>query len=80
MLAGDHFGRRRDGIVLFVIGVFAWTGALSRRLAELGVHAVMAGIALPNARSVAPHERFGMTKGAQFREVGFKFGRWIDVG
>ena len=26
------------------------------------------------------NERFGMEKVAHFREVGFKFGRWIDVG
>ena len=54
--------------------------ALFERLAEVGVHAVMAGIALPNARSVALHEKFGMSQVAHFREVGFKFGQWIDVG
>jgi phosphinothricin acetyltransferase len=54
--------------------------ALFERLAELGVHAVMAGIALPNERSVALHEKFGLAKVAHFREVGFKFGQWIDVG
>ena len=45
-----------------------------------GIRAVMAGIALPNEPSVALHERFGFSKVAHFREVGFKFGRWIDVG
>ncbi len=44
------------------------------------VHAVIGGIALPNARSVALHERFGMRQVARFEQVGFKFGRWIDVG
>ena len=39
-----------------------------------------AGITLPNDASVGLHERFGMTKVAHFPEVGFKFGRWIDVG
>ena len=53
---------------------------LFERLAAREVHAVIAGIALPNERSVALHESFGMTKVAQFREVGFKFGRWVDVG
>ena len=38
------------------------------------------GIALPNEASVALHEKFGMRKVAHFAEVGFKFGRWIDVG
>jgi phosphinothricin acetyltransferase len=40
----------------------------------------MAGIALPNEPSVVLHERFGLAKVAHFREVGFKFDRWIDVG
>ena len=45
-----------------------------------GMHLVIGGIALPNDASVALHERFGMTKVAHFHEVGFKFGRWVDVG
>lgn len=45
-----------------------------------GVHAVMGGIALPNEASVALHEKLGMRKVAHFEQVGFKFGRWIDVG
>lgn len=44
------------------------------------VHAIIAGISLPNERSVRLHEKFGFEKVAHFREVGFKFGRWIDVG
>lgn len=44
------------------------------------IHAVMGGIALPNAASIALHEKVGMTKVAHFREVGYKFGRWVDVG
>jgi phosphinothricin acetyltransferase len=45
-----------------------------------GVHAVIGSIALPNAISVALHEKFGLRKVGHFTEVGFKFGRWIDVG
>jgi phosphinothricin acetyltransferase len=55
-------------------------GALFEALRARGVHAVIGGIALPNPASVALHERMGMAPVAQFREVGFKFGRWIDVG
>lgn len=44
------------------------------------IHAVMAGIALPNEPSVALHERFGLAQVAHFKEVGFKFNRWVDVG
>lgn len=45
-----------------------------------GIHAVIGGIAMPNEASVALHEKFGMRKVAHFKEVGFKFDRWVDVG
>lgn len=53
---------------------------LLARLTAGGYHLVIGGIAQPNAASVALHEKMGFEKVAQFREVGFKFGRWIDVG
>ncbi len=53
---------------------------LFRVLQARGIHAAMGGIALPNDASVAIHEKFGLRKVAHFTEVGFKFGRWIDVG
>ncbi len=54
--------------------------ALFASLRKLDVHAVMACIALPNAHSIALHEKFGMRKVAHFEEVGYKFDRWLDVG
>ena len=55
-------------------------GDLLQRLREnKALHTVIGGIAQPNAPSVALHERLGFTKVAHFKEVGFKFGRWIDV-
>jgi len=53
---------------------------LLTELRTRGLHTVIAGIAQPNERSVALHERLGFRKVAHFSEVGFKFGRWIDVG
>ena len=55
-------------------------GLLFPILQERGLHAVIGGIALPNPPSVALHEKFGMRQVAHFKETGFKFGRWIDVG
>lgn len=49
-------------------------------LSKMNVHAIIAGISLPNEASIKLHERFGMEKVAHFREVGFKMNRWIDVG
>ncbi len=54
--------------------------AMLEALSSTGVHAAIGGIALPNAASVALHEKSGFTKVAQFPEVGFKLGRWVDVG
>jgi phosphinothricin acetyltransferase len=53
---------------------------LLRDLADRGFHCVMGGIALPNPASVALHEKLGFVKVAHFREIGWKFGRRIDVG
>ncbi|HEY5894825.1 MAG TPA: GNAT family N-acetyltransferase [Chthoniobacterales bacterium] len=49
-------------------------------LHERGFHAVIGGVSLPNAASVALHEKFGFEKVAHFRETGRKLDRWIDVG
>jgi L-amino acid N-acyltransferase YncA len=54
--------------------------ALIGRLRDAGLHALIGGIALPNAPSVALHEALGFVQVARFREVGFKLGRWVDVG
>jgi L-amino acid N-acyltransferase YncA len=54
--------------------------ALFPLLREKKIHAVIGGIALDNPASVALHEKFGMRKVAHFKETGFKFDRWIDVG
>jgi phosphinothricin acetyltransferase len=55
-------------------------GRLLDRLRAAGLRTVIAGIAQPNARSVALHERLGFRKVAHFADVGYKFERWIDVG
>ncbi|HKX79757.1 MAG TPA: arsinothricin resistance N-acetyltransferase ArsN1 family B [Novosphingobium sp.] len=54
--------------------------ALLSAAAAGGYHAAFAGIALPNDRSVGLHEAMGFVPVGVFREVGYKFGRWHDVG
>lgn len=54
--------------------------ALLTELQKKEIHRVIGGIALPNEASVALHESLGFRKCAQFSEVGFKKGQWIDVG
>jgi L-amino acid N-acyltransferase YncA len=61
------------------IGTRLYRDLLQRLRAQQFLHTVIGGISQPNAASVALHERLGFTKVAHFKEVGFKFGRWIDV-
>ena len=53
---------------------------LFEEMREAGYHLAIAGISLPNPASVALHEKFGMEKVAHFYEVGYKLGKWVDVG
>lgn len=53
---------------------------LIQQLKMQDMHAVIGGISLPNAASVGLHEKMGFIKVAHFREVGYKFDQWIDVG
>jgi phosphinothricin acetyltransferase len=55
-------------------------GRLLPMLAERQFHAAFAGIALPNPASVGLHEAMGFVPVGIYREVGFKFGQWCDVG
>lgn len=58
--------------------------ALYRRLlAELdaqGYRSALGAIALPNEPSVALHEACGFRHVGTLRAVGYKHGRWVDVG
>jgi phosphinothricin acetyltransferase len=48
-------------------------------LGEEDVHRIVAGIAQPNATSIAFHEKFGFKQIGTFTEVGRKFGKYWDV-
>ena len=53
---------------------------LLTNLRQQKLHTVIGGIALPNEASIRLHERCGFRKVAHFKEVGYKFGQWVDVG
>ena len=53
--------------------------ALIRRASENGIHVMIAGIEANNSASIALHEKLGFRNGGTFREVGKKFGRWLDL-
>ena len=49
------------------------------RARSLGHRAIIAGIDAEQAASVALHARCRFEKVGHFKQVGFKFGRWLDV-
>ncbi|MCI4590204.1 N-acetyltransferase family protein [Sphingobium sp. BYY-5] len=68
----DAFARQGVGRALYA--------ALFPMLKDRGFHAAFAGIAQPNAASVALHEAMGFTLVGIYREVGWKLDGWRDVG
>lgn len=52
---------------------------LLARAAALGKHVMIAGVDADNAPSLRFHERLGFIRVAHFHQVGFKFGRWLDL-
>jgi len=61
-----------------------WGQELLDRLLEevrkTRLHVLIAGITLPNEKSVKLFEKNGFQKTGCFNEVGFKDSRWLDVG
>jgi phosphinothricin acetyltransferase len=53
--------------------------ALTARAIEMNIHVMIAGISADNSISLALHQSFGFTEVAHFKEVGYKFGRWLDL-
>lgn len=53
---------------------------LIETLRAQGYRTLLGGITQPNAASVRLHESLGFRKVALFERVGFKFGKWWDVG
>ena len=74
-------------VAIYLDAAFARTGigrrlyeALFPMLKDRNVHAVFAGIALPNDASIGLHEAMGFAPIGIYRDVGWKMGGWRDVG
>jgi phosphinothricin acetyltransferase len=52
---------------------------LIQRAAAMEKHVMIAGIDADNAASIGLHESLGFAAVGHFHEVGFKFGRWLDL-
>lgn len=44
-----------------------------------GLHVLIAGIDSENGASLHLHSKFGFVKVGHFTQVGFKFGKWLDL-
>ncbi len=66
-------GVRRRGIASALIA------ALEERARDMGKHVMVGGIASDNEASLRLHERPGFVETGRMSEVGFKFGRWLDL-
>jgi L-amino acid N-acyltransferase len=53
--------------------------ALIEMARERDIHAMVGGIDAANAASMALHERLGFKHVGTMPQVGFKFGRWLDL-
>jgi phosphinothricin acetyltransferase len=65
--------RQRRGIGAMLLG------RLIEDARSLGKHVMVGGIAADNLASLALHARLGFTETARMPEVGYKFGRWLDL-
>ncbi len=53
--------------------------ALIERAKEQELHVMVAGVDVTNRASIRLHEKLGFEHAGTLREVGFKFGRWLDL-
>ncbi len=53
--------------------------ALMERAKAMGKHVMIAGIDADNPVSIGLHRSLGFSAVGHFHEVGFKFGRWLDL-
>ncbi len=67
----DHLG---EGL-----GTRLYSQLVDDLIGEGSIHRAYGGVALPNAGSVALHEKLGFVRVASYHEVGFKLGKYWDV-
>lgn len=68
-----HKDQRRRGVARALIG------PLIAAAAAIGKHAMVGGIDAENVGSIKLHEQFGFAVVGRLPQVGFKFGRYLDL-
>lgn len=46
---------------------------------QMNLHTIIAGIDADNSMSIQFHKQFGFVEVAYFKEVGYKFDKWLDL-
>jgi L-amino acid N-acyltransferase YncA len=68
-----HVGNRGQGISNILLN------EIIDHAKKAGMHALIAGVDSENDISLKLHFKFGFTQVARFKEVGYKFNRWLDL-
>jgi L-amino acid N-acyltransferase YncA len=68
-----HAGERGRGV-----GTMLMQALIARAIAQ-DKHVMIGGVDADNEPSLRFHERLGFVRAAHLRQVGFKFGRWLDL-
>ena len=74
----EHSVHVADGLRGLGVGT-ALMQVLIARGTALGKHVMVAGIDADNGGSIRMHERLGFERTGHLKEVGWKFGRWLDL-
>lgn len=69
-VAADHRGKGIGRLLMM---------PLIKEAKKREMHAIIAGIDATNTVSLHLHQSLGFEEVAHFREVGYKFGRWLDL-
>jgi len=60
------------------VGTMLMQALIARAIAQ-DKHVMIGGVDADNEPSLRFHERLGFVRAAHLRQVGFKFGRWLDL-
>jgi L-amino acid N-acyltransferase len=65
--------QRRRGVGRMLVS------SLMMRARLLGMHRMIGGVDAQNVASIAMHRSLGFSEAGTLHEVGYKFGRWLDL-
>lgn len=74
----EHSVHVREGLRGRGVGTMLLQAVIDRARAQ-GRHVMIAGVDAGNEASLRMHERLGFERTGVLREVGTKFGRWLDL-